>query len=91
MIPSTKPMAIVRSSNSARGIVTVTTKMDAGVTSAVHGTRFVAGKLIQGVGWTVDEVGKGFEMLGKGIDDVGKWIAPGTERKAGAASSSGGR
>lgn len=37
-------------------------------------TRLVAGKLVEGTGFVVDEVGKGFAKFGKQVEDVGKGI-----------------
>lgn len=39
-------------------------------------TRLVAGKLVEGTGFVVDEVGKGFAKFGKQVEDVGKGIEP---------------
>lgn len=43
----------------------------------VRGTRKLSSKLIDGVGWTSDEVGKGFAKLGHEIDRLGADVAPG--------------
>jgi hypothetical protein len=42
----------------------------------VHGTRKVGAKLIDGAGWTADEVGKAFAKLGQEIDRLGADVAP---------------
>jgi hypothetical protein len=59
-----------------RGAVWTGNKLDSGVANTVYGTRFLAGKIMAGAGWTVDEVGKGIDALGRGIDAAGKWVAP---------------
>ncbi len=41
---------------------------------AVSGARFVAGKLIQGAGWTTAEVGSAFEKLGKATEKLGNKV-----------------
>ncbi len=47
-----------------------------GADVAVRDTRKVASKLIDGVGWTAGEVGKGFDALGRAIDTLGAKTAP---------------
>jgi hypothetical protein len=42
----------------------------------VRGTRQLSAKLIDGAGWTADEVGKGFAKLGHEIDRLGADVAP---------------
>jgi hypothetical protein len=42
----------------------------------VRGARLVSGKLIDGAGWTVDEVGKGIADLGAAIDRLGHHLEP---------------
>jgi hypothetical protein len=39
-------------------------------------TRLVAGKLLEGTGFVVDEIGKGFAKFGKQVEEVGKGIEP---------------
>lgn len=41
----------------------------------VRGTRTLSAKLIDGAGWTVDEVGKAFDRLGHEIDRLGADVA----------------
>jgi hypothetical protein len=52
------------------------TGVERGTTGVVRGTRKVSSKLIDGAGWTVDEVGKAFGALGREIDRLGADIAP---------------
>jgi hypothetical protein len=49
-------------------------------------TRLVARKLVEGTGFVVDEVGKGFANFGKQIEDVGKGIEPHPAQAAGDAA-----
>lgn len=58
-----------------RGAAWTGNKLDSGVANTVYGTRFLAGKIMAGAGWTADEVGKGIDALGRGIDEAGKWVA----------------
>ncbi|MCC6395073.1 MAG: hypothetical protein IT167_31065 [Bryobacterales bacterium] len=39
---------------------------------AANGTRDIAGKLIQGSGWTTEEVGHGMDAFGRELADFGK-------------------
>lgn len=50
--------------------------VESGVTSTIHAARTLAGKLMAGAGWTVDEVGKGIDSVGKSIDAARNWVAP---------------
>jgi hypothetical protein len=59
-----------------RGAVWTGNKLDSGVANTVYGTRFLAGKIMAGAGWTVDEVGNGIDALGRGIDAATRWVAP---------------
>ena len=51
-------------------------KAEAGFIYVVDGARLVGGKLIEGTGWTVDEVGKAMDALGREIEKLGTKIAP---------------
>ncbi len=44
--------------------------------TAVKDVRLISGKLVEGMGYGVDEVGKGFESLGKQVESVGNRIEP---------------
>ncbi len=49
--------------------------LEAGMIKVMDDARRIAGKLIDGVGWTADEVGEAIEYLGKEIDKFGKAAA----------------
>ena len=53
--------------------------------TVVKDVRVISGKLVEGVGYGIDEVGKGFESLGKQVESVGNGIEPteSTSSKAG--------
>lgn len=59
-------------------------QMETAVGSAVYGTRILAGKLVEGGGWTVDEINKGFKALGDGIEAVEQWVTPESEHDSSA-------
>ncbi len=44
--------------------------------TVVKDVRLISGKLVEGVGYGVDEVGKGFESLGKQVESVGNEMEP---------------
>ena len=44
--------------------------------TVVKDVRVISGKLVEGVGYGVDEVGKGFESLGKQVESVGNGMEP---------------
>lgn len=44
--------------------------------NVTRGTRLLSGRLIEGTGFVVDEVGAGFEAYGQQIERVGKFVAP---------------
>lgn len=46
----------------------------AAMKDAATGTREVAGKLIQGSGWTSEEVGRGLDTFGKELANLGKRV-----------------
>jgi hypothetical protein len=50
--------------------------VERGTLTVVRGTREVGAKLIDGIGWTSDEVGKAFNALGREIDRLGADVAP---------------
>jgi hypothetical protein len=52
------------------------TGVERATVDVVRGTREVGAKLVDGVGWTSDEVGKAFAKLGHEIDRLGADIAP---------------
>ena len=39
-------------------------------------SRLISGKLVEGMGYGVDEVGKGFERLGSQVETVGRGLEP---------------
>ncbi|MBS0266159.1 MAG: hypothetical protein JSS02_29790 [Planctomycetes bacterium] len=45
-------------------------------TAVAKETRLVAGKLVEGTGFVVDEIGKGFAKFGQQVETVGKGIEP---------------
>jgi hypothetical protein len=47
-----------------------------GTLDVIKGARLVSGKLVQGTGWTVAEVGKAIDDVGTEIDKLGKRIEP---------------
>ncbi len=49
-------------------------ELEKGTLGVVHGVRFVAGKLIQGTGWTSEEVGKAFDKIGQETERLGKKV-----------------
>lgn len=49
-------------------------EIEKGTAEIVKGARFVAGKLIQGTGWTSKEVGKAFGKVGDETDRLGKKV-----------------
>jgi hypothetical protein len=49
-------------------------KLEAVVIKVMDDARHIAGKLIAGVGWAADEVGKAIEYLGREIDKLGKAV-----------------
>jgi hypothetical protein len=51
-------------------------KAEAGGKAAIKDARLVAGKLIEGMGWVPDEVGKGIEFIGKEVEKFGKQVEP---------------
>lgn len=59
-------------------------RTDAGVRHAtatvVKDTRFISGKLIEGTGLMIDEVGDGFETFGRAIEKVGARVETTTQR-----------
>jgi hypothetical protein len=61
--------------------------VEKGTTDTVHATRELSGKLIDGVGWSVDEVGKGFATLGHALDRLGAGVEP---KRSSARASGGG-
>jgi hypothetical protein len=50
--------------------------MRAATAEVVKDSRLVSGKLIEGTGFVVDEVGAGFEAFGRAIERVGTRVAP---------------
>jgi hypothetical protein len=44
--------------------------------TVVKDVRLLASRLVEGVGYSVDEVGKGFERLGKQVETVGTGMEP---------------
>lgn len=48
----------------------------AATNAVVKETRIIAGKLVEGTGYAVDEIGSGFTKLGKQAEAVGKGIEP---------------
>lgn len=46
-------------------------EVQAATRTVVADARLISGKLVEGVGYGVDEVGKGFESLGKQVESVG--------------------
>jgi hypothetical protein len=50
--------------------------VEAGTRDVVRGARLLSGKLIDGAGWTVDEVGKGLADLGGAIERLGRHVEP---------------
>jgi hypothetical protein len=57
-------------------------KVETAAANSVYGARFIGRKLMHGVGWTAEEVGKGIETFGKGIENVGKWFSTRREEPA---------
>ena len=51
-------------------------KFETGAVDVIKGARRVAGKLIEGVGWVPEEVGKGITAIGTEISKLGKKIEP---------------
>jgi len=60
--------------------------------NAANATRILAGKLVQGSGWTSDEVGQGFDAFGKQLANLGnrvsskvnpRWDRPSAGQRAG--------
>lgn len=51
-------------------------KGEAGGIAVINGTRLLAGKLIEGVGWVPAEVGKGITAVGEEVEKLGKKIEP---------------
>ncbi|NQV25446.1 MAG: hypothetical protein HQ518_13890 [Rhodopirellula sp.] len=51
-------------------------EIEEGAVATYRGTRTLGGKLIEGGGVVVDEVGKGIEAVGHQIEKVGKLVAP---------------
>ncbi|MCA9213488.1 MAG: hypothetical protein KDB27_10510 [Planctomycetales bacterium] len=51
-------------------------KLESGVVAAASGVRTVAGKLVEGSGFVLDEVGKGVEWVGVEVEKLGKQLEP---------------
>jgi hypothetical protein len=51
-------------------------EIQAATQTVVKDVRLVSGRLVEGVGYGVDEVGKGFESLGKQVESVGNALEP---------------
>ena len=51
-------------------------QVSAAAQEAVKDSRFVAGKLVEGGGYAVDEVGRAFERLGKQVEVLGEKMEP---------------
>jgi hypothetical protein len=51
-------------------------KLETSTVEVIKSTRIVAGKLIEGVGWVPEEVGKGITAIGSEISKLGKKIEP---------------
>lgn len=47
-----------------------------GTLDVIKGARLVAGKLVEGTGWTVAEVGKAIDDVGTEVDKLGRRIQP---------------
>ena len=50
--------------------------MGAGIVGLISKARLVAGKLIEGVGWVADDVGKAIKAIGEEIEKLGKMVEP---------------
>ena len=51
-------------------------KLETAAIDVIKGVRVGSGKLIEGMGWSADEVGKGINELGNEISKLGKAIEP---------------
>ncbi len=51
-------------------------EMEKGTAEVLDKTRTIAGKLIEGIGWVPEEVGKGITAIGSEISKLGKKIEP---------------
>jgi len=51
-------------------------ELEAGVVKVIKDTGLLAGKLIEGIGWVPEEVGKAIEYIGTEIDKLGKMLEP---------------
>ncbi|HYW79369.1 MAG TPA: hypothetical protein VE890_07305, partial [Thermoguttaceae bacterium] len=51
-------------------------ELKAGTVAVLNGGRTVAGKLIEGSGFLVDEAGKAVELVGSEVEELGKVIEP---------------
>jgi hypothetical protein len=51
-------------------------EVQAATQTVVEDVRLISGKLVEGMGYGVDEVGKGFESLGRQVESVGTEIEP---------------
>jgi hypothetical protein len=60
--------------------------LQTGTAAVVKETRLAAGKLVEGTGFVVDEIGKGFARFGKQVEDVGKGIEPHAAPATGAVA-----
>jgi len=49
-------------------------EVEAGTKVAFKDAELLAGKLIEGLGWVPEEVGKGFDATGQEIDNLGKML-----------------
>ena len=63
-----------------KGASWVSMGVEEGAADAVKEGRRVAGKLIDGSGWTADEVGKAMENLRREVEVLGKDIEPARSR-----------
>lgn len=62
-------------------------KIQVGAVKSVDGVRIVAGKLVQGTGWTTAEVGKAIDDVGAAVDRLGVDMQPGRQPASPGASS----
>lgn len=66
-----------------QGAAWVGTETQAGASEAVSAARTVAGKLIEGAGYSAEGVGKGMDALGKAVSQFGQKVLPAKSNRPG--------